>query len=517
MSRLRRCVSLVCLMAPALPAGVAYPERAPDVPVIDEAFLRDRIPTSALTAQRGTTLPAVAWDRDGDGFIELTATWDPEAEEFTSWTCHDPQTQRPLWRLEVADYRESPWKLVWDADGDGLMDFTALDADRDHRPHEILWQVTADHPQMARFLDRDEDGVFEARCWIDLTEITSPRQGGRTWSFDDDGDGEYERFANGDEVTENGYLPASAEAILTRDPHREDLRWDMIEWCRSSEDVDGFRRHVLAYVEIPEGRRIFRLTLEPLMKRAFYTDAEFRSQVIASLRQRAEQPTAGFVTLWTLAELLRWQAAPPMVHPLLRPQWLAKIGLESEAGIPREIDLEAAAESELWFRRALASEHITNAARESVAFNLAMLCAARGDWEAVDTLCLALVNQSIAAFGPDSAQCLQLADIFFSYGNRARARLMYDSVVSHWQSNPGDPARAQPNHLALNRLGLMAYADGDVGQARYYLMRALDSMTPEVHAPETELATLLLGSEESRDAADEYLEVALARLAEGAQ
>ena len=109
----------------------------------------------------------------------------------------------------------------------------------------------------------------------------------------------------------------------------------------------------------------------------------------------------------------------------------------------------------------------------------------------------------------------ELANIFFAYGNSIRASDLYGAMAAHWQRNPGDPERAVPNHIALIRLGIISHGRGNLGLARYFLLRALDSLSPTVSEPDTRLAELLLEHEETQEAAQEYLDTVAAHTAGG--
>ncbi|MBN1475852.1 hypothetical protein JXA47_03770 [Candidatus Sumerlaeota bacterium] len=506
MIRILSLAGVIATLATAALAAVPLPERAPEPPEVDLSFLRDRIPASALVTEPGSDNPAVVWDHDGDGYLELRAQWDDETEEFTQWTFVDPVTEQPVWRLEVSDWRERPWRLTWDANGDGLMDWIMLDADRDDRPEEILWDVGSEATRAARFLDRDGDGVFEVRCWIDLTESESPWGEGRVWAFDDDGDGNFDRRVDGAQRTQSGYDPDEARAMLEEDPNRVDLLWDLIGWSEVTGDEETWRDLVLAYAAHPEGNSLYRLLYRPIMRRMFHTDRSFRARLIETMRERCDDRNAEYVTLWALGELLRWASTPPRVHPWYLEDWRREIGLPDDVELPTEVDAALAAEAGDWFRRSLACESVSSAARTNVAMRLATVHAAQGDWAVADALGTTLIGIAQRIGGPISRQHLEYADICFVYGNVERASELYGAMAAHWEAHPGDPQRAEPNHIALIRLGIMAEERGIHRRARYFLLRALDSLTPAVKTPDRRLAEHLLANEETREAATEYLE-----------
>jgi hypothetical protein len=99
----------------------------------------------------------------------------------------------------------------------------------------------------------------------------------------------------------------------------------------------------------------------------------------------------------------------------------------------------------------------------------------------------------------------EYAAICFAHGHNGRARELYRAMAAHWQENPGDPQRAQINHEALIRLGAMAMDEGRHSQARYHLIRALDSLSEHVTDPDRRLAERMLEVEATREAAEEYL------------
>lgn len=485
----------------AAPSATApLPETVPEIPQPDLTFLREVIPAEALTVQPGGEEPTARWDRDGDGVEELQGEWDPDAEQFGTWTILDPATATPRWRVLVSHRRQPPWQIEWDSDGDGLMDWTLVDANRDGRPEEALWNVGGGSAVSARFLDRDGDGRFEARCWVNLTVGDE-----KSWAFDEDGDGVYERSVDGATLTENGYDPAWARRVLEADPSREDLHWELIGWCERQGDEAGWRRHVLAYAADPEGERFYELTYRPILRRLFHTDPAFRDALLGALRSHCERPDADYGTLWALGELLRWQSTPPEVAPDYLAQWRESIGLPASAEIPTAVDPQLVRESDRWFKRSLASEMMTRAARENVALRLARLYAAQGAWDLVHQLCGPILQHLGRQQGPMSERHLEVANIAFAYGDADWAQELYRAMATHWIANPGDPSRAGPNHTALIRLGLLALHRDDLGQARYFLMRALDSLTPEVASPDTVLALQLLEHSETRAAAEEYL------------
>ena len=509
---------LTGLVGLALAASVGaqvmpLPESPPEVPEVDLSFLEVRIPAHALGVEPGTDLPTVRWDRDDDGLAEIWALWDEEQEEFTVWTVLDPLSERPLWRLEVSAWHEAPWRIVWDQNSDGVMDWMLLDADRDGTPEEIQWEAGQSGERLARFLDRDGDGRFETRCHVEADETIPGGGSRRHWAFDDDGDGAYEREVSGEELTERGRSPEWILEALTEEPGRADLRWDLITWYADQGDEERWREQVMAYAADPGGIQIYRLLYKPIMRRSFYLNEEFAQGLIDSMRERSSEPQADYVTLWSLGELLRWQCSPPTVHPLLLAQWREAMGLPPGTPLPSSVDTELANESARWFLRSLASEMIDRSARETVAFGLARLHAARGQWDVVDDLCLALVRAAERVNGPMSPRHLEYANICFAHGSHQRAQRVYGAMTAHWQLNPGDPERAVPNHVALIRLGLMAHERGSRRQARYYLIRALDSLSPTVAEPDTLLAQQLLADEGTREAAEEYLEV-VGRMAE---
>jgi hypothetical protein len=493
--------ALAALGVSAAAAAPSFPDRPPEIPQFDLSFLTQAIPAEAITTRQGTDIPAVRWDHDGDGRIELWADWDPDKDQFATWTHMDPVTELPDWRVRVAHRREPPYEISWDVDHDGQTDWTLLDANRDGHPEELLWHIGVDSAASARFIDRNGDGRFEVRCQIDLTGPQTKK----AWAFDDDGDGTYERQVDGSLLTENGHDPAWAEHVLEADPGREDLQWDLIGWCEAHGDVAGWRRHVLAYAADPQGDRIYELTYRPLTRRMFHTDPEFRAQLLDSLRARCSRPTASYGTLWALGEFLRWVSTPPEVHPVYLAQWREQIGLPASAELPTQVDPELVTESEHWFKQSLASEMTTRAARETVAFRLARIFAAKGQWDLVRDLCTPMVRAAESQQGPISARHLELADMCFAYGNIDWATDLYSAMAAHWLVDPSDPDRAVPNHIALIRLGILAMDRGAEGQARYFLLRALDSLTPEVKDPDTRLAELLLAHSETRGAAEEYL------------
>jgi hypothetical protein len=505
MIRTASLVGVIATIATATLAAVPFPERAPEPPEVDLSFLRDRIPAHALVTRPGTDDPAVMWDHDDDGYMELRARWDAESEEFTVWTMIDPVTEQPIWRLEVSDWRERPWRLTWDANGDGLMDWIMLDVNRDDRPEEILWEVGSESTRAARFLDRDGDGLFEVRCWVDLTENESPWGEGRVWAFDDDGDGEFDRRVDGAQRTESGYDPDEARAALEQDPSRVDLLWDLIGWSEVLGDEEAWRDLVLAYAAHPEGNSLYRMLYRPLMRRVFHTDSSFREQLIVTMRDRCDDRNAEYVTLWALGELLRWAATPPRVHPWYLDEWRREIGLPDDVELPTEIDVALAAESSDWFRRSLACENVGSAARANVAFRLATVHAAQGNWEVTDALCTTLTDIARRIDGPISRQHLEYAEICFAYNHTERASGLYGTMAAHWEGHPGDPERAWPNHIALIRLGIMAEERGIHRRSRYFLLRALDSLSPAVQTPDRCLAEHLLANEETLEAATEYL------------
>jgi hypothetical protein len=194
------------------------------------------------------------------------------------------------------------------------------------------------------------------------------------------------------------------------------------------------------------------------------------------------------------------------VHPWYIDDWRREIGLPENVELPTRIDVALAAESSDWFRRSLACENVSSAARTNVALRLATVHAAQGDWEVADALGTTLIAIARRVDGPISRQHLEYADICFVYNNIDRASELYGAMAAHWEGHPGDPERAEPNHIALIRLGIMAEERGIHRRARYFLLRALDSLTPAVKSPDRRLAEHLLGNEETREAATEYLE-----------
>ena len=211
-----------------------------------------------------------------------------------------------------------------------------------------------------------------------------------------------------------------------------------------------------------------------------YRYPKFRKELIAALEAQIPSHPKEAGLHWNLAEICERAAIPPFPKDASqerRAKWFRYHGLPPTTPIPTEIDRAAAAQSEAYYRKAVALAMGDRFYYSFYSRGLAELLAKLSRVEEA----IAVYEDAAKSTDPEYAvdSHLSLARIYAERKQYAKAK--EHCLIAIRDDNEEDPGKGHVTDEAYTGLGLIALEEGDVKEAERCLLAAANEAEPCCH------------------------------------